>query len=356
MSDFYNQLAPIYHLIHQDWGASIVRHGEQLSALIEAEWPGSIRVLDVSCGICTQAIGLASRGYSVTASDLSERAIERARREAALRGLDVPFAVCDMRRAFEHHGSGYDVVISADNSVPHLLSDDEILIAFEQMHACLRPSGGVLITVRDYQNEQRGRNIVKPYGVRVEDNKRYVLFQVWDFEGEHYNLAFFFVEEDVTTGHVQTHVMRSKYYAISTERLCELQGDAGFIGVRRIDGAFFQPVIVGTKVTYPLAFHGTFVGTVEVEGPIRGRFTSGQCFKQGPGLDHIRRVKPLSEPAVDLGKHVPGFLRFTLAVQRTAQARRGAQLQRLRLLAAGDRNGFAETSLRLVFSRASQEE
>ena len=65
----------------------------------------------------------------------------------------------------------YEVVISADNSVPHLLSDDEILLAFEQFQACLRPGGGVLITVRDYQNEPRGRNIVKPYGVRVEGNK-----------------------------------------------------------------------------------------------------------------------------------------------------------------------------------------
>lgn len=248
MSDFYDQLVPIYHLIHQDWNASIIRQGEQLCALIETEWPGSKRLLDVSCGIGTQAIALARHGYSVTASDLSERAIERARFEATLQGLDLAFSVCDMRRAFDHHGSGYDVVISADNSVPHLLNDEEIFLAFEQFHACLRPSAGVLITVRDYQNEERGRNILKPYGVRVEGNKRYVLFQVWDFEREHYNLAFFFVEEDISTGRVQTHVMRSKYYAISTERLCVLLRDAGFGGVRRIDGAFFQPVIVGTRV------------------------------------------------------------------------------------------------------------
>jgi SAM-dependent methyltransferase len=248
MSDFYDQLAPIYHLIYPDWDAGIVRQGEQLSTLIESEWPGSKRILDVSCGIGTQALGLAAHGYSVTASDLSERAIDRARTEAARRGLEVPFSVCDMRCAFDHHGSGYNVVISADNSVPHLLTDDEILLAFEQMHACLCPNGGALITVRDYQNEQRGRNIVKPYGVRVEGNKRYVLYQVWDFEGEHYNVAFFFVEEDVSTARVQTHVMRSTYYAISTERLCELLRAASFDGVRRIDGAFFQPVIVGTKV------------------------------------------------------------------------------------------------------------
>jgi SAM-dependent methyltransferase len=248
MSDFYDQLAPIYHLIYRDWDASMVRQGEQLSTLIESEWPGSNRILDVSCGIGTQAIALAGHGYSVTASDLSERAVDRARLEAARRGHTVPFSVCDMRCAFDHHGSGYDVVISADNSVPHLLSDDEILLAFKQMHACLRPDGGVLITVRDYQNEQRGSNIVKPYGLRVEGDKRYVPVQVWDFEGEHYNLAFFFVEEDLSTGRVQTHVMRSTYYAISTERLCELLRDASFDRVRRVDGAFFQPVLVGTKV------------------------------------------------------------------------------------------------------------
>jgi hypothetical protein len=41
--------------------------------------------------------------------------------------------------------------------------------------------------------------------------------------------------------------MRSRYYAISTMRLCELMQEAGLKDVRRIDGAFFQPVLVGTR-------------------------------------------------------------------------------------------------------------
>ena len=51
MPGFYDQLAPLYHLIYHDWDASIRRQGEQLAAVIEAEWPGSRSVLDVSCGI-----------------------------------------------------------------------------------------------------------------------------------------------------------------------------------------------------------------------------------------------------------------------------------------------------------------
>lgn len=194
--DCYDQLAPFYHLVHQDWSASVLRQGNQ--------------------------------GYSVTASDVSTREIDRARQEAGKRGLDVGFSVCDVRQAHTHHGSGFDVVISCDNSLPHLLTDEELLIALKQMLACLAVGGGCIVTVRDYALEERGRNLVKPYGVRIEDGKRYLLFQVWDFEGEHYDLTFFFVEEDLASHEVKSHVMRTRYHAVSTDRLTELMREAGF--------------------------------------------------------------------------------------------------------------------------------
>jgi SAM-dependent methyltransferase len=247
VDDFYDQLAPLYHLIYQDWDASIALQGEQLSKIIQTQWPESRRVLDVSCGIGTQAIALALKGYSVTGSDLSPAAITRAQSEASSRQLQISFSVCDMREAFTHHGNGFDVVISADNSVPHLLTDEQIFIALRQLHACLRDGGGYLITVRDYELEERGRNIVKPMGVRLRDGKRYLLFQVWDFNADQYDLTIFFVEEDLQTRHVQTHTLRSKYYAVSIAKLQELLGAAGFVNVRRIDGLFYQPVLVGTK-------------------------------------------------------------------------------------------------------------
>lgn len=247
MADFYDELAPIYHLIHQDWNASIHLQGDQLSSLIEKEWPRSRRVLDVSCGIGTQALGLAKRNYSVTASDLSGKEIDHARHEASRHGVQINLSVCDMRQAHTHHGTGFDIVISGDNSLPHLLTDDDISMALREMFSCLAPGGGCVITVRDYDTEARGRNIVKPYGTRIEDGKRHLLFQVWDFEGECYDLAFFFVEEDLTSGDVKTRVMRSKYYAISIDKLCSLMRKAGFEGVRRIDGIFYQPVLVGTR-------------------------------------------------------------------------------------------------------------
>jgi SAM-dependent methyltransferase len=247
MTDFYDELTPFYHLIYQDWNASVNRQGEQLSTLIKTEWPTGRKILDVSSGIGTQAIGLAMHGYCVSASDLSEKEIERAKQEARSRSVEVSFSVCDMRNAYAHHGSGFDVVVSGDNSLPHLLTDEDILLTLRQMTACLSAGGGCIVTVRDYEREERGKNLFKPYGVRVENGYRYLLFQVWDFEGEHYDLTFFFVEEDLATQEVKTHAMRSRYYAVSTHRLSELMQEAGLQNVRRLDGIFFQPVLVGTK-------------------------------------------------------------------------------------------------------------
>ena len=206
-------------------------------------------ILDVSCGIGTQAIALSQHGYSVVGSDLSAKQVARAKHEASTRSAEINFSVCDMRDAYAHHGNGFDVVISADNSVPHLLTDEEIHGALEQMLACASRGGGCLITVRDYATEARGRNLVRPYRIRIEDGTRYLLSQVWDFNGEHYDLSFFITEEHLASGAVKTRVMRSRIYAISISRILELMQQAGFRKVRRIDGMFYQPVLVGKKGT-----------------------------------------------------------------------------------------------------------
>ena len=67
-----------------------------LDALIRGRWPPTdLPVLDIAAGIGTQAIGLASLGYRLIASDLSRIAIRRARDEAIHRGVPFPACVAD---------------------------------------------------------------------------------------------------------------------------------------------------------------------------------------------------------------------------------------------------------------------
>jgi SAM-dependent methyltransferase len=253
VTTFYDQLASLYHLIYEDWDATITVQAHQLASIIAERWglAAGAALLDVSCGIGTQAIGLAQRGFRVTASDLSEHAIERARVEAQQRTVPIDFSVCDMREVSQHHQRQFDVVISCDNSITHLLTDADILLALRQMYARVRPGGGCVLTVRDYAHEARGVGIVKPYGVRNVQGKRHLLLQVWDFIGDIYDLALYVVIDDPHAAQPLARVMRSRYYAIGTDRLCALMEQAGFTSVTRLDGRFFQPVLIGDKIAEP---------------------------------------------------------------------------------------------------------
>jgi SAM-dependent methyltransferase len=183
----------------------------------------------------------------VTASDLSAKEIDRAQQEAKARNLDIHFSVCDMRAVYDHHQTQFDVVLSCDNSIPHLLSDADILTALEQMYACTRPGGGCILTIRDYDQEPRGTGIVKPYGMREDKGKRYFVFQVWDFVGDIYNLSMYFVEDNQQFNQATTTVMRSRYYAVSPYHLMKLMEQVGYHAVTRLDHQFFQPVLIGTR-------------------------------------------------------------------------------------------------------------
>jgi SAM-dependent methyltransferase len=248
MSDFYDRLASLYHLIYPSWDESIDRQAEQLDGIIAERWGADARsILDVSCGIGTQSIGLAKRGFVVTGSDLSAPALARAKNEAARRSLAIDFSLCDMRTAFDHHARQFDVVISADNSITHLLTEHDLLLALKQIYACTRPGGGCVITVRDYDREARGTGLIKPYGVREEAGQRYVVFQVWDFVGNIYDMAMYFVADDRESSQLVAHVMRTRFNAVGTDTLLNLMRRAGFVSVERLDGRFYQPVLVGTR-------------------------------------------------------------------------------------------------------------
>ena len=249
VTDFYGRLVPFYHLIFPDWNASIDSQASNLDSIIRDTWGQEvISVLDVSCGIGTQCLGLTMRGYRVSASDLSAEAVERAKCEAKQRGLMIEFCVGDMREAFRHHARTFDMVISCDNSVPHLLTDADILSAFRSFHQCLRPGGGCLVSVRDYEEEDRTGQTIKLYGTRREKGVTYLILQTWDWHGQTYDLNMYFIE-DRGSLKCRIHVMRSRYYAVGIRKLMALLDDAGFENVARLDGRFFQPVIVGTRRT-----------------------------------------------------------------------------------------------------------
>jgi SAM-dependent methyltransferase len=176
---FYDELAPLYHLIYEDWERSVVRQGGMLASLIAEYWgAGAQAVLDAALGIGTQALGLLARGVRVTGSDVSIGAVIRARREAQARRLPLVALVADFR-ALPVRSAAFDVVLLCDNSLPHLDSEAEIRGALAECFRCVRPGGGCLISMRDYESPPpTGTVEVRPYGERLWAGRRYHLRQV----------------------------------------------------------------------------------------------------------------------------------------------------------------------------------
>src|SRR5579875_1664327 len=178
---FYNDLADSYHLIFEDWDRSIARQAAILGPLLSAHTGKALpSVLDCACGIGTQALGLAQRGHKVTGSDLSPAAIDRARREAATRHLDLTFHVADLRSlAFPE--TSFDVVLAADNALAHLLTPSDLQAALHSMAAKLSPEGILVTTLRDYDRLLTERPTMQPPFFFHSASGRRFMHQVWDW-------------------------------------------------------------------------------------------------------------------------------------------------------------------------------
>jgi SAM-dependent methyltransferase len=246
-ASFYDQLAPYYHLLYEDWEGAIAGQGAALARLLQrlGVLPGQ-PVLDAACGIGTQTIGLLRHGYVVTASDISPKAIERLKEELSHRALQASTRVDDLLTLRHTRTESMAAVIACDNAIPHLLSDVEILEAFRSCLRCLRPGGVAIVSVRDYARIERTSPDVRPYGLRHEGSTRFLAVQVWEWHGDEYDVRLYLTSESAD-GLCQTQVLKSRYYAISIDRLLALMTEAGFVNVERRDDVLFQPVLVGHR-------------------------------------------------------------------------------------------------------------
>jgi glycine/sarcosine N-methyltransferase len=247
--DFYDELAPEYHLIYEDWDRAVEHQSVALDRLIRSRLPDAQSVLDCSCGIGTQALGLAGRGYNVHGTDVSERALDRARLEAIRRGVDIAFTACDIRDLERLQGN-YDVVISCDNALPHLLTDDDVAQAFRAMFSKLRPGGLVAITVRDYDKELVERPVTAAPRVNSGPPRRVVVrLHDWDApDSPMYTVHFLILTEGSTGWSVSHHSAR--YRAIGRQALTLAAAKAGFTKIQWHEAAdirFYQPAMTALR-------------------------------------------------------------------------------------------------------------
>jgi glycine/sarcosine N-methyltransferase len=247
--DFYEPLAAHYHLIFDDWETSIERQAVAYNRLITSILPDpSLKVLDCSCGIGTQAIGLAKMGHRVVASDLSPAAVTRASREAAVRGLKMDFCISDLTSLAEIEDSDFDVVVTLDNALPHLDAED-VRRAVCAISSKLRPGGLLMASIRDYDALVVERpTVLGPTFYGGEQDRRIVL-QIWDWIGEARYALHLYITLRSGAGWASYH-FAGEYRCMPRDELSNALSAAGFEKPRWLmpaESGLYLPVVLARK-------------------------------------------------------------------------------------------------------------
>ena len=200
-TSFYDALAPLFDVM-TDWDARLAAEGPFLRAILEEA--GARSVLDAACGSGGHALWLARQGYAAAGADASPGMIALAQQKAAEAGLDVPFAVAPLSNLQPlasnlqpptsnfQPPTPFDAVLCLGNSLPHLLTQADLVAALGGMAAVLRP-GGVLVL----QNLN--------YDLRWKKQPRWFMAQGGELDGQEV-LVWRFADYDLPAGRIAFHI------------------------------------------------------------------------------------------------------------------------------------------------------
>ena len=235
---------------YPDWQDATRTQAEALHGLLRRWRQGPADIVDVACGIGTQLIGLARLGHRLTGSDISVRAVERASRECDAADVRARLLVADMR-SLPLADSCADVVVCADNALPHLLTDDDVLGAFAEMGRILRPGGTVIVTTRDYDRILADPPASTLPQVFAADGQRVISFQLWTWrvDSDVYDLEHFQVHEDADGARADgaPDGYLSGVPAGRAHRAGRGGRTAGRLLARARESGFFQPVMTARR-------------------------------------------------------------------------------------------------------------
>ena len=236
-------------MIFEDWDRAIDRQAKVLNKLLTEQFANRrLRILDSACGIGTQALGFARCGHAVTASDLSEASVSRAKNEAEVRGLDISFTVSDMTSMAEISGVDFDVVAVLDNALPHL-SEIQVRSALNAAASKLAFNGLFVASIRDYDEVLKQRPAMQQPSFYGKPGARRVVHQVWDWINESRYVVHLYITVESTQGWIAHHFVSECRGILRNELSTEMEA-AGFRKVQWLmpnESGYYQPIVIARR-------------------------------------------------------------------------------------------------------------
>ncbi len=247
--EFYDLISiEHHHNMGFDWEAAVRDDGASLDLFLTNQMGrrGPYSLLDCSCGIGTQAIGLALHGHQVHAADLSPVSVGCARQEAAEFGASMNFSFADFRKLSETISDTFDAVISCDNAISHCLRDDDLAAALASMKTRLKPDGLLLLSLRDYDSIIIEKSRFTSQHVQDRSDGRRIVFQLrdWLSDGQRYRAHQFLIKQN--DGGYELKHFETEHRALLRDEMMSAIRDAGYEDIRwhyPETSGYYQPIV-----------------------------------------------------------------------------------------------------------------
>ncbi len=174
--DFYNSIADNYDDMTDASGRS-EKTDAFVQSLISRYHPKS--VLDTACGTGSHAIRFAQAGLRVTAADITPAMIEKAKEQ------NTPDCQCNwlcspMQELAERLDEKFDLILCLGNSIPHLLTTEDLKKTVAGFAHMLNPGGTILIHLLNFPRILANNNRI--VAITRQGDHEYIRF--YDFLGD----------------------------------------------------------------------------------------------------------------------------------------------------------------------------
>ena len=245
---FYDNMASQYDKLFFDWKATTQEQAVILNNIFHSYgFDKTASVLDCACGIGTQAIGLASIGYHVTASDISEGELAEARERATQNGVEIRFAHADFCALSETFSDQFDIVIAMDNALPHMLTSEALGKAVKSIMGQVKPEGIFIASIRDYDSLLMSKPPYSPPYIHKTNNGQRVSFQTWTWDNDNYRLTQYIIDDEAS---LTISKFECEYRATRRDELTQLffaSGCNDVVWKFPEETEFYQPIVVARK-------------------------------------------------------------------------------------------------------------
>ncbi len=142
--------------------------------------------LDAACGTGWHTLLLSQLGVRMWGTDISREMLKQARINARAAGVSIPWIQAPLEEMSTKIHRRFQAILCLGNSIPHLLTKNQLSSAFRGFSHLLEPGGWVILQLLNYHKILSNKQRI--IGIHRNDNQEFIRF--YDFKGKllHFNV------------------------------------------------------------------------------------------------------------------------------------------------------------------------